>query len=125
MAARMKLPMQAIQEFCRRGKVQRMWLFGSVLRPDFCDDSDIDILVEFTATAQWNLLDLVDAEQELSEILGRPVGLIERKSVDASRNWIRRRHILENARQIYVAGCGHTTRYSGSGSPYSSVHERC
>jgi hypothetical protein len=45
----------------------------------------------------------VGAEQELSEIMGRPVDLVERQCVEQSDNWIRRRHILENARTLYVA----------------------
>jgi hypothetical protein len=53
--------------------VQRLWLSGSVLR------------------------------QELGEILGRPVDLVERQCVEHSNNWIRRRHILESAQTFYVA----------------------
>lgn len=36
-----------IAEFCRRNHIRRLSLFGSVLRPDFRPDSDIDVLVEF------------------------------------------------------------------------------
>src|SRR5713101_8428030 len=37
----------ALEEFCRRRHIQRLYLFGSVLRDDFGPDSDVDILVEF------------------------------------------------------------------------------
>jgi hypothetical protein len=46
---------------------------------------------------------MAGAEQELSEIFGRPADLVERQCVERSENWIRRRHILESARMIYVA----------------------
>jgi predicted nucleotidyltransferase len=45
---------------------------------------------------------MAGAEQELSEIFGRPADLVERQCVERSENWIRR-HILESARMIYVA----------------------
>jgi hypothetical protein len=46
---------------------------------------------------------MAGAEQELSEIFGRPADLVERQCVERSENWIRRRHILERARMIYAA----------------------
>lgn len=97
------IPIERIEAFCQKWKVQRMWLFGSVLREDFGPESDVDVMVEFMPEAAWNLLDIVAAEQELSEMVGRPVDLVERQCVEQSDNWIRRRHILENARLFYVA----------------------
>ncbi|QUV82921.1 nucleotidyltransferase family protein [Chloracidobacterium sp. D] len=96
-------PMEKIEAFCRKWKVQRLWLFGSVLQDDFGPESDVDVLVEFAPEARWSLLDISGAEQELSEILGRPVDLVERQCIEHSDNWIRRRHILESAQTFYVA----------------------
>lgn len=104
MSVQVDIPMKKLDAFCRKWKVRQLWLFGSVLREDFDPDSDVDVMVEFAAEARWNLLDLAAAEQELSQIVGRPVDLIERQGVEQSKNWIRRRHILENMRQLYVAG---------------------
>jgi predicted nucleotidyltransferase len=39
----------AIAAFCRRWGVAAFALFGSVLRPDFRDDSDIDVLLTHVA----------------------------------------------------------------------------
>lgn len=100
--ARIDVPMEGIESFCRKWKVQRMWLFGSVLREDFGPDSDVDVLVEFAPDVRWSLLDLVGAEQELASIFGRPADLVERQCVEQSSNWIRRRHILSSARALYV-----------------------
>ncbi len=96
-------PMDRIEAFCRKWRVQRMWLFGSALREDFGPESDVDVMVEFAPEARWSLLDLVGAEQELSAVMGRSVDLVERQCVEHSTNWIRRRHILENAEILYVA----------------------
>ena len=42
-----ELPRDAIAAFCRTHHIRRLAVFGSVLRPDFRPDRDIDILVEF------------------------------------------------------------------------------
>lgn len=98
------IPTERIAAFCRKWKIREFALFGSVLRDDFGPDSDVDCLVEFLPDADWTLLDVIRAEQELSDLLGRPVDLVERPEVERSENWIRRRHILGTARTIYAAG---------------------
>ena len=98
----MDIPEESLADFCRRWKISRFALFGSVLRDDFGPDSDVDCLVDFADDADWSLLDVIRAEQELSELLGRPVDLVERPVVASSENWIRRRSILESARTIYA-----------------------
>jgi hypothetical protein len=92
-----------IGQFCSRWGIVELALFGSALRDDFDDDSDIDLLISFSSGAQWSLLDLIQMEDELAEILGRPVDLITRRSIERSRNWIRRREILGSARPLYAA----------------------
>lgn len=42
-----KIPHEPIAEFCRRHGVERLLLFGSILRDGFGPDADIDVLVEF------------------------------------------------------------------------------
>ena len=63
-----------IDEFCRRRRIRRLSLFGSILRDDFGPDSDIDVLVEFEPGARVGLL-FFSIERELSELLGRKVDL--------------------------------------------------
>ena len=41
---KMPLPIQQIAAFCRRWKIARLEVFGSVLRADFRPDSDVDLL---------------------------------------------------------------------------------
>lgn len=89
--------------FCRRWQVTRLAVFGSVLRPDFRPDSNIDLLVTFAPDAQWSLLDHVRMQDELSELLGRPVDLISQRGLERSANYIRRKAILETAETIYAA----------------------
>ena len=72
---RIKLPNGRIAEFCKRHRIRRLSLFGSVLRGDFGPDSDIDVLVEFELGARVGLISLAGLELELGEIIGRKVYL--------------------------------------------------
>ncbi len=97
------LPMAAITEFCCRWTILKLEVFGSALRDDFGKSSDVDFLVTFEPGARWSLFDLVDAEAELSQIMGLPVDLVERESIEKSANWLRRQAILSRVRTIYAA----------------------
>ena len=72
---RIPMPEEALAKFCRRNHIQRLSLFGSVLRDDFTPDSDVDVLVEFEPGTPAGLLTLARIEEELSELLGRKVDL--------------------------------------------------
>lgn len=96
------LPYDALAAYCRRWKITKLEVFGSVLRADFGPESDVDFLVTFEPAARLTLFDLVHAEEELASVVGRSVDFIERGPIEESENWIRRRSILESARTIYV-----------------------
>jgi hypothetical protein len=42
-------------------------------------------------------------DQEIEAIVGRPVDLVDRETIEQSENWIRKREILATAEVIYVA----------------------
>lgn len=65
---------QALSDFCRRHHIKRLSIFGSALRPDFRDDSDIDVLVEFESGHVPGFA-FFGLQDELSELLGRKVDL--------------------------------------------------
>jgi predicted nucleotidyltransferase len=103
MNARIPIDRNKIAEFCRRWKITEFALFGSVLRDDFRPDSDVDVLVTFAPETRYSLFDLVHMQDELKEIFGREVDLVERKAVERSENYIRRKHILRSIEPVYVA----------------------
>ena len=70
-----------IREFCERNYARRLSVFGSVLREDFGEESDIDVLVEFEPGHVPGLIRLAGMESELGEILGRKVDLLTPMSV--------------------------------------------
>jgi uncharacterized protein len=98
------IPLEKVNNFCHRWKVKELALFGSILRDDFRPDSDVDFLVTFEEESRWSLFDMIDMQDELKEILGREVDLVERQAVERSENYIRRRHILQSLEPVYVAG---------------------
>jgi len=59
--------------------------------------------VEFEPGKEPDLMKIVKVENGLSEILGRQVDLVERRFVERSENYIRRRHILQSLEMVYVA----------------------
>jgi uncharacterized protein len=101
--SKIHLPEADIQRFCERWRISEFSLFGSVVRDDFGPDSDIDVLVSFAPGSRWSLFDMARMQDELEEILGRRVDLVERKSVEASENYIRRKQILSHLVPVYVA----------------------
>lgn len=103
-SASIPLPMAEIRAFCDQWMIAEFALFGSVLREDFNEASDIDVLVVFQADAHPTLLDMVSMEESLAAIFGRKVDLMTRKEIETSPNYIRRKAILESARVIYAAG---------------------
>ncbi len=98
------LAAEELSRFCNHWHIQELALFGSALRDDFTEGSDIDLLVTFQPDAEWSLLDHVKMEKDLEALLGREVDLVSRRAVEKSANWIRRQAILDTARTVYVAG---------------------
>ena len=98
------VPKSKITDFCRQNHIRRLALFGSALRDDFRPDSDVDILVTFTADADWGLLDHVKMQQELQILLRRDVDLITKRALERSRNWLRRSEILKTAQTLFPEG---------------------
>ena len=92
-----------IGEFCRKWTVAEFAIFGSALRPDFGPDSDVDVLVTFKPESKRSLFDLVQMEEELKGVFGREVDLVSRQGIEASRNYIRRKAILDSAKVLYAA----------------------
>ncbi len=100
---RLGVSMDTIRSFCERWQVGKLALFGSVLRDDFGPDSDIDVLIEFDSERTPGLFGAVRMERELANLFGRNVDLVTRGAIENSRNYIRRRSILESAQVVYAA----------------------
>lgn len=95
------LPINTIQAFCQRWQIAELSVFGSILRDDFDINSDVDFLYVLKPNTHWKLSDLIHAEEELAQLLGRKVDLVGKASVEQSHNWLRKRNILSSAKVIY------------------------
>jgi len=94
----MSLPGAAVAKLCRRWKIKRLSLFGSVLRDDFGAESDIDVLVAFRDDAPWSLWDWIEMTDEMRILFGREVDVVEESGLT---NPFRRQRILETREVIY------------------------
>ncbi len=94
------VPKDRILEFCNRWKITKFSLFGSAVRDDFLPESDVDVLVSFSPDADWSLLDLIQMQDELREIFGHEVDLVEEAGI---RNPFRRHAILRSRKVVYAA----------------------
>ncbi len=74
MVTRIPIDHRKLEDFCRRHAIEKLSLFGSVLRDDFGPASDVDVLVEFERgrTPGFAFFDL---QEELSLMFGRRVDL--------------------------------------------------
>ena len=73
-SAAIPIPQAKIKDFCRRHHILKMSLFDSVLRDDFCPQSDVDVLVEFHPEHVPGLA-FFSMQDELGEIFGREVDM--------------------------------------------------
>jgi len=90
---------EALARFCRRYRISKLALFGSVLREDFRSQSDVDVLVEFEPGHAPGFFRLYDIEEEMSALFGgRKVDL--RTPEDLSRYF--RDEVIRQAEVHYV-----------------------
>ena len=69
----------ALIDICRDNDVARLEVFGSTARGEANEDSDVDLLVEFSK--RKSLLALVSLERKMSAALGRKVDLLTEAAI--------------------------------------------
>ena len=89
-----------LADLCRRRRIRKLSLFGSMLKGSSRPDSDVDLLVEFELGAEPGLIGLAGIENELSAMLGnRKIDL--RTPADLSAYF--RDEVVRTARVQYAA----------------------
>ena len=91
------LPVEAISAYCETQPIERLSLFGSALRDELREESDIDLLVEYHPGARVTLLTLAGHEIDLSNLIGRKVDL--RMAGEVGKSF--RQQVIDSARPIY------------------------
>ena len=89
-----KIIRQHLQKLTQEYNISYLGIFGSYIRGEQKEDSDLDILVEFSKVP--DLFEFIGLKQELSEILGVEVDLVMK---DALKSGIGKR-ILEEVIQV-------------------------
>lgn len=90
--------LQKIVRLCKKHKVDKLFVFGSILTNRFNDKSDVDLVVSFRKVEVEDYFDnYFDFKYALEELLGREVDLLEeqtirnpylKKNVDATKTLI-------------------------------------
>jgi len=86
-----------IVNYLKQYKVNEVGVFGSFVRDEMNDKSDIDVLVDYPRGI--TLFDIAKMKIELSEMLGREVDLV-------SKNAVRKRimdYIVKDLQTVYHA----------------------
>jgi len=71
-----------IQALCEENNVKTLYAFGSVIREDFSESSDIDLVVDFDENDPYTYTDLYfNLKYKLEELLKRQVDLLEERAI--------------------------------------------
>ena len=101
---RMRVPPNAatigrlLTDYCREAGITRLETFGSTAREEARRGSDVDLIVTFASNPGLKFFAM---EDEIAAILGVPVHLLTRDSVEQMTNPYRRESILADAKVIY------------------------
>jgi len=91
----------SIQRLCENHKVRNLYVFGSVIRSDFSDNSDIDFIVDFDTNDPLEYADSYFAFKfALQDLLDRPIDLLEERGL---RNTYIKSSINSSKKLIYEA----------------------
>ena len=85
---------------CKKYFIIELSIFGSSIRDDFNQSSDVDLLVSFAKNSEISLFDLMELEKEFSQLTNRKVDIVEKESL---KNPIRKDKILSTREIIYAA----------------------
>jgi hypothetical protein len=101
MSAKLAFDRQSLAGICQRYRIKQLSLFGSVVRDDFDPDhSDIDVLVEFTPGADRSLFTIVNLQDALTDLFGRPAHVVTPGSLS---KYFREQVIAESEPQYLAA----------------------
>ena len=91
--------LQTIARLCQLHKVDRLFVFGSVLSDNFHAESDIDFLVKFGEVDLFHYFDnFMDFKEALEKLLQRRVDLVEEQTL---KNPVLRTSIDKTKKLIY------------------------
>lgn len=94
-AGKLAVDRARLAEICSHYRIAELYVFGSTARGEDAPTSDIDLLYVLAPGTRLGFA-LMDLEDELSELLGRPVDLVSKQSLHPAI----RDDVLAEARRI-------------------------
>ncbi len=92
----------ALDRLRREWHMTELSFFGSAIRSDFAEASDVDVLVDF-APGQTPGFAFMSLCRELAAILGRRVDVFTRAGVEQASDSSIKESILHTARELYAS----------------------
>ena len=92
-----------LARLCQKHHIQKLALFGSILRDDFGPESDVDVLVDPMPGYLQTIEEYDAALTALTALFGRPVDLVERATLQHNPSPTLTREILATAQVVYGA----------------------
>lgn len=99
----LNISQEKLSLLCKKYLIKELSLFGSALRIDFDEDSDIDLLVTFEDKTKYSLFDIVRVKEDFEKLFDRPVDIVNHKAIEKSKNSYRKKAILDTAKVIYAS----------------------
>ena len=90
---------KTIYDLVSKYNLKELSVFGSSIRDDFTEASDVDLIIVFKNSREISLFDLMDIQEFFESKFARKVDLVE---PDGLRNPIRRKAIMESKEILYV-----------------------
>jgi uncharacterized protein len=94
------LTINDIEDLVKKYDIKEIAIFGSSIRDDFNENSDIDLLIEFNNSENISLFDIIDIQDYFRSITKRQIDIVEPSGL---KNPYRRDSILRNKEPLYVA----------------------
>ena len=88
---------EAVEKDPLKEDIQKVSLFGSFVHGDFKQDSDVDVLIEFTPTASIGFFELARIKRNMEGFVDRDVDLL---TPEALSKYFRA-EVLKEAEKIY------------------------
>jgi uncharacterized protein len=88
---------EAVEKDPLKENIQKVSLFGSYIHEDFKNDSDIDVLIEFTPTANIGFFELARIKRNMEQFMNREVDLLTPEAISEYF----REEVIKEAETIY------------------------
>jgi hypothetical protein len=88
-----------VERICKKYRIKELSVFGSALRDDFSEESDVDLLILFINNFGHTLLDIVDIKDEFKLLLDKEIDLAFK---DRLKYPVRRENILSTSEILYA-----------------------